>query len=672
MTDRYDRRSTNRTRAQLEAARTAGSWMPWVGIALACMGWAALGAYLYATVGLAAVLAQPPLILAAGVMAAFVPGVTLIMAGVMARESRRSTEANALVLTSARLLLEPADSAREEIHSIAEAVAKETQFVNKALAETRQRMDGLRGDIEASVTQALKATEIVRADSEVLVGKIAAERNSLQQLSEQLRLQTEALASAIPRHAESIGSAARAAQEEVRKADETLDQRLRSVDGAARQLAERIGQLDTMGAESRKRAQTLATSLQHMEEQLLRSTRMVDSAVKAGELAAAASKGTADTLRDAMSDALASAMKASETIAAQSATASDGARSAMDRLKEAGLQAEATTRSATLAARAQADETEQRINQLAEFLFRAANKATTVAESGLDRARQRIERASLLVDKMKSEDDDGPSSIDDLLLEPEPRPGEKPLPRQPEVLRPARAAAPQEFEAALREAGAPDDILAAHRAANTPRSALPQPAPLPMPLAPPATPPLMTFGSHLQASSQQPQAVPVTSATYTSNGYSPAPQPQVVPPPPAAAVGSERVASWRDLLTGVEEAPIVQRDEAAMAMMDRLDRAGVRLKQAVRASDLRRIAHASHQGERQRRRAIRDVAPGEIQRVARLLDTDRELVDAARAFVTSEEPTALRVLSSADRAREDAAPRLSAYLLLDAALGVML
>ena len=660
MTDRYDRRSTSRTRAQLEAARTAGGWMASVGIALAFMGWAALGAYLYSTVGLAAVLAQPPLILASGALAALAPGLTLIMAGVMARESRRSTEANALVLTSARLLLEPADSAREEIHSIAEAVAKETQFVNKALAETRERMDALRGDIEISVTQALKAAEIVRTDSEVLVGKIAAERGSLQQLSEQLKAQAEALAGSIPRHAETIGSAARAAHDEVRKADATLDQRLRSVDGATRQLAERIGQLDTMGAESRKRAQTLATALSHMEEQLLRSTRMVDSAVKAGELAAAASKGTADTLRDAMSDALASAMKASETIAAQSAAASEGARSAMDRLKEAGLQAEATTRTATLAARAQADETEQRINQLAEFLFRAASKATTLAESGLDRARQRIERTALLVDHMKVDDEDGASSIEDLLLEPEPRPGEAPLPRQPEVLRPARPAKPSEFEAALREAGAPDDILAAHRAANASRSSLPEPAP-------PAAP-LPTFSPRPHASSQEPLSLPVTSATYSSNGS--APVPQIVTPP--ASAGSERLASWRDLLTGGEEAPVVLRDEAAIAMMDRLDRAGVRLKQAVRASDLRRIAHASHQGEGQRRRAIRDVAPGEIQRVARLLDTDRELVDAARAFVTSEEPMALRVLSSADRAREDAAPRLSAYLLLDAALGVML
>ena len=89
----------------------------------------------------------------------------------------------------------------------------------------------------------------------------------------------------------------------------------------------------------------------------------------------------------------------------------------------------------------------------------------------------------------------------------------------------------------------------------------------------------------------------------------------------------------------------------------------------MKASDLRRIASAAHQGERHRRRAIRDVAPGEIQRVARLLDADRDLQTAARTFINSEEPDALRTLAISERAREDAHPRLSAYLLLDAALG---
>jgi hypothetical protein len=130
-------------------------------------------------------------------------------------------------------------------------------------------------------------------------------------------------------------------------------------------------------------------------------------------------------------------------------------------------------------------------------------------------------------------------------------------------------------------------------------------------------------------------------------------------------------ASWRGLLSSIDDTPTPHLHDQSAAIVDRLDRAGVRLH-AVKASDLRRIANAAHQGERQRRRAIRDTAPSEIQRVTRLLEADRDLEYAARTFVASEEPDALRVLSMADRSREDAAPRLSAYLLLDAALGTQI
>jgi hypothetical protein len=109
MTDLTDRRNSSaRVRAQLEAARTAGAWMPWAGAALALLLWGGVAAWLIAVVGFAEIFAQPPLVLAGGFAALFAPGLALICAGIMAREGARSAEANAVVLTSARLLLEPA------------------------------------------------------------------------------------------------------------------------------------------------------------------------------------------------------------------------------------------------------------------------------------------------------------------------------------------------------------------------------------------------------------------------------------------------------------------------------------------------------------------------------------------------------------------------------------
>ncbi len=600
---------------------------------MALILWGGAAAWLVAALGFETIFRQSPLLLAGGFAAFAAPGIALICAGIMAREGARSAEANSVVLHSARMLLEPAEHSREQIANIAEAVSMETQKLNRALTDTRQRLDGLKHDIESSVTAALKAAEIVRADSEVLVHKMSSERQSLTQLAESLRNQSESLAKSIPRHAQMMSEAARAAQDQVRQADATLDQRLKDLQETAGHLASRIDQLDTMGAESRKRAQNLGGALMRLDEQLVQSTRMVEAATKAGELASAAAKSTAESLRDAVSDALGSAMKATETINIRSAQAADEAHQAMVRLKEAGLQAEATTRTAALASKAHADETEQRIHRLADSVFRATNKAGHNAEGGLERARQRIEKASHLIHQMKDEPDHGSSSVDDLILEPE------------------RLAPPEE------------DFLLEKPVTQSPFPPLFAREPAPSaPTAKPTAASLDVFGRD-RMNDDELVLQNVAAPRRPGDGQAMQHDALFGPEPP-------RNPSWRDLLTGIEEVQPHAREQSAGAMIDRLDRAGVRLD--VKASDLRRIATASHHGERQRRRATRDIAPGEIQRVARLLDTDRDLQHAARSFVTTEEPDALRVLSLADRAREDAAPRLSAYLLLDAALGATL
>jgi hypothetical protein len=676
--------------------------MPWAGAAMAALLWGGIGAWVLAAVGPAAIFSQPPLVWAGGLAAIIAPGLSLIAAGIMARESARSAEANAIVLTSARLLLEPAETVRDEIGAIGEAVTRETQNAQRALVDIRTRFDGLKKDIESSVSTALKAAEIVRADSEVLVGKMNSERQSMTQLAESLRLQTDSLSKAIPRHAQMIADAARTAQEHVKGAEETMKMRLGGIEETASKLAQRIGQLDTMGAESRKRAQNLAGALMRLDEQLVQSTRMVEAATKAGELATAATKSTAESLRDSVSDALNSALKATETINERSSQAAEGAREAMLRLKEAGLQAEAATRAAALAAKSHVQETEQRVSQMSDLMFRASAKAASVAEGNLERLQHRMEKASLLIGQMK--DEKTSTSVDDLVVphEQSPPPGSngraptRETHRSPVELFMSRKSEPQrapeppriaEPEFVREVAPEPEDELVLHKEPPPPsagdlvldRRAIDEPILRTVPQRP-------LPGELRPMSLSDPKSFSETKPAAPSNGPArgndneelvlrtvEAPRRPASAQPPSqhdTFLGADQkpdaAMSWRDLLNGIDEAP-KGRDHGGH-VIDRLDRAGVRLG-AVKASDLRRIASAAHQGERQRRRAIRDVAPSEIQRVSRLLDSDRDLQTAARNFITSEEPDALRQLAMPERMREDAAQRLSAYLLLDAALG---
>jgi hypothetical protein len=576
MNDLYDyRRAPDRLRVQFEAARSAGSWMPWAGAALAVLLVGGIGAWVLASMGIEGLLALPPLALGGGIAAILAPGIALICAGVMARESARSTQANAVVLASARMLLEPAEHARSEVVSIAEAIASQTDAVNRSLADARGRLDQLKHDIDSSVTAALKACEIVRTDSEVLVSRMGAERQSMSQLAESLRNQSESLAKAIPRHAQMMSDAARTAQEQVGAAEASLDRRLKELEDTAAKLSQRIDQLDTMGAESRKRAQNLGTALMRLDEQLTQSTRMVEAATKAGELASAATKSTAESLRDAVSDALASALKATETINARAAQAAEDAQLAMSRLKDAGLQAETTTRAASLAAKAQADETEQRINQLSEFLFRAATKATNAAEAGLERARSRIEQASLLIGQIQTTEETR-TSIDDMILEPAaPIPAPSPRPAAPAAAPPARATAPPPRAES-------DALILDQRAPPEPHMETLRP-PAPKPTASGGFPSAMRdVGAtdeqvlrHIE-SLRQPMATPepVRRAApdhHSSHG------------PLLGETHRNGALSWRDLLTGIEEVPEQARD-TELTMRCRLPHA-----ETVHGKDLCRV-----------------------------------------------------------------------------------
>lgn len=618
MTDR-------RIAARMERARRAGSWMPWAAGAAALVGWGGAAALAWSTLGPDRLLALDPLTLAGGAMIALAPGLALITAGFMARESKRSSEANALVLSSARLLLTPAESSRDELASVASVIAREAEVMNEAVARAEARFSALRTSVDASIGAALKAAETMRTDSDALVARLGGERDSFVHLAEALRSQSEALADAIPRYARTVSDAAQSAQHEVASAEETLDQRLRGMEDAARRLGDRVDQLDTMGAESRKRAMSLIQALSALDDHLKQSGRIVEDARRAGELAAGTARTTAGALSSATFEAMEQARRTSEEISEKAQAAAALAQAALDRLKSAGVEAEATIRSAGLAARAQADDTEQRVNRLASHLFNAVARATHIAEAGIETARRRIPEDPAAFDPLEVEDAPPFPAA-------EPEPAEPP---RPAFHKPTASAA---VETAMRDAVTPARILEGLNAKPRPNGDRSMTSPA-IPLIPPRGEPIS------------------------------APAALHFPPIGEAEPADEEPLSWRDLLNGLDGRDPAPDGDPSTVLLKRLADAGVRLSDAVKAQDLRRIASAAHLGERQRRRAIRDVAPGEIQRVVRLLEDDRDLEAAARRFVAAEEPAVLRLLSGAERVREDADPRLSAYLFLDAALG---
>lgn len=681
-----------RFQEQYDAARRAGGWIPWACALLALAWWGGAAAYAFGKFGLDAILQTPWAELGGAFGLAFAPGMALIMAGFMGRESVRSSLTNALIMQSASHLMSPARGHAEDIRSLSDAIRSATSEVNDRLSEAERRIGELKTDMETSANAALKAAEIVRADSEALRSKLAVERDEFGALSDDLRRQLDTVSDALPKHAERISRSAQTAQEDMARAGAQLEERLAHIDETGRNLANRVAQLDQMTADTRKRAQNLVSALVSINEQLLNSSRTVDNAVKAGDLAVDASRTTADAIKSAMDSALDGGRDMVDRLTAQADAAKRAAQQALDQLNQTARAAEESVNRAMEAANKQADAVERRMDQLSARMFESATRATSAAEAGLDRARARIERATTLLSGL---DDDGTPLPQTRIIAPN-----RPDHAQPDA--PAAASDPQ-------KPAQPQQPLAAAAPSPSPQSPRPtapssssttqglgaqgldddilDPAPVNQPPPRISIQSLMPFDplEDLEdeddafdppAPTSTPQK-PVASSAAPPRAplapQAPAPLPtQTAPQTPEEPTADIEAKSpdnmtWRDLLSGIDQPD--SRHETALAFVDQLGRHGIRLKRAIRSADLRRIASAAGRGERHRRRATQQAAPGELQQIERLLRQDNDLRIAAQSYLAIEEPDALRVLAGAERAKDDAGPRLAAYLLLDAALG---
>ncbi len=620
---------------RLAHARKAGSWMPWATTALAFTWWGGAAAYSLGKYGIEALQIMPPAELGGAIAMAAGPGLALIMSGFMARESTRSARANELVLAASQELLSPASALSEEVQTLGAVIAKRSDEIQDTLNETEARVQVIRDDMKESSDSAMKAAEVVRADSEALKFKLAAERDELLSLSNSIRSQAASLAEAIPMHAEKMVRAASMAQSEVQKAGKQLDDRLNTIEVTGKNLSASAANLDHMTAESRKRAQQLVQSLMSINENLLGSSRTVDNALKAGDMAVEASKATANAIRDAMDTALDGARLTSEQVAQQASKTNTEAEDAMKRLIETAARAEGLVKQAMETTNAHVEETEKRMDRMGDHMYQAASKATHAAEAGLDRARMRIERASQLLNDGLDE------TVSNAQIEDRPIEVQKP-----------RVATPSPRPSYDDQASA-------------------KPAPDLSPFDPLEI-------EEIDNASQTPEysrnlSKPTASAEPSSPTAAAAHEVQQLSKERQREAQAKRDAqsgmSWKDLLSNIgTEGNSDVHNETALAFVEQLDRSGIRLKRAIRSSDLRRIAAATARGERQRRRATKQAAPGELTQIQRLLTQDEDLRIAAESYLALEEEEAIKFLNNAERSREDAGPRLAAYLLLDAAL----
>ncbi|MEO1661687.1 MAG: hypothetical protein AAFR51_11910 [Pseudomonadota bacterium] len=603
--------------ARLQSAQNTSTWLTWGALGIAFLWWVAAFVGAVALIGTEALGEMQPALILSGLIAIILPGLMLILAGMLAREQARSTAANALVLEAASRLLLPAETMAKDAKAFADEMSSASNEVDRSMGHALSAMKAMSAEI-GDERQRLESVTYASADNaRDLAERLGNERTGLEQLAKDLREQTDLLNDAIPEQADLMVASAKAAANEVAAAEDALQGRLTSLDQTGRGLAQKISAMDTLAAEAGERNETLLFAIARMEEKLEQSRKTVETAARAGELAAAAAGTTGDRLLESVKIALDGARDASSQIQTQTLEASESAARALAELKDAGQQAAAAVRAAGMAARAEMDIAERRATNTSQALL---NKTKSVE------ARVTATKLSRDVAPSEASPEPAPSPAEDKAIDP-----------KSVVQSPSRAVEEDLFEASadrMAKAALTDDEDVMQAQTNGHNGSNGH-APIDLDFASGEE-----SGPDLKELLAQKQAQPRSSESLS-----------------AIIADMER-----------DERSTLSREETAEALLDQLQTSGIRLTDIFRPKDKKKIAVAARKGEDQRRSAINQQVGRQVERVKQRLRGNLEMMTLARDFLALEESDALNALENTHASSKNASARLATYLLLDAAV----
>jgi hypothetical protein len=589
--------------------------------------------------GLALAEQFPPMLLAAGGVAALIPAFLIIMAGFMGRASRRSAAANALVLEATARLMAPAREAGTEGIAFAEQMKQAASEVDRAMGHALMAMKAMAAEIGDERLRLESVSYATSDNARDLATRLGAERQALEALARELRSQITTMSEAIPRQAQMMVSAARQASDEVGRADTALENRLGSMARAGDDLSRRLEALDGLAREAATRTEALTFSITRIEDKLEQSRRTVDAAVRASEVAAAAAATTGDALKGAVASALDGARQANAEINAATRGAAEEAARSLARLREAGEQAAYALRTASYAARIEGNNLERLTG------IPAPEPAPTLSAPPV--------RQTLAAPQPGYSNGNGHANGH------------------------AHGAAAANGHVAVHTNGngqAPaysngngrmtagrtsmdDDLFEASADAVIAASGM----------TPPPEPPLV-LGRDVSPSAGEPLML----RRRSDDPVSPLPDlPRRRASDHQGGSGANGSA-LRDIISDIsrEESgqPPEDREQIAENIVNRLQTSGIPLGEVFRPRSKKRIASAAHKGDAARREAIHEQAGKEVERVLHRLRGDPKLGALARQFASLEQADALAALEQTQSTSRNASARLAAFLLVDAAL----
>jgi len=591
---------------QLSVDRTRGRWILLTALGTACLWGLAASAGAIAWLGWDTIAQAESASLIAGLAAILLPGLILILAALIVRQTQQTAAANELILAAAARLVSPLDSSGEDLGTFADQVREACGAIDRAMNQSLAALKAMAAELGDERHRLESVTYASADNARDLADRLGAERARLEMLARELQAQTAALRETIPQQANHMLGAVRAAVEDISRSGTVLDEQLSAVNASGQALASRVGDLETLSNEAVQRNETLLFALAQIDEKLVQSGKIIEAASRSSEHAVAAAGTMGDRLVEAVKTAIDTARQASAEIQQRTLEASEAAATSLAQLKSAGQETSA--------------------------VLQAVRASGTTASP---RRKEAGPVSGPAPDTHAPEPEARPTPLDnDIFDAPRPTSGET-GPVQDDHAEatvvqapPSRAVEEDLFEhTADRLAATFDDTPDTFDLTDN-------------------------MASEIDAERSE-GAATIIDADFSE------------PAEPSAPANS-----LSDIIADMErqEHAPMSREETALALVNQLMDSGIRLPDIFRPREKKKAALASRKGDKPRRSAINQSVGRQVDRVRKRLRNDGTLMMLARDFVAHEQTDALNALENTHSTQKNASARLAAFLLVDAAL----
>ena len=150
----------------------------------------------------------------------------LVFAAAVSRQSRRTHEANLLLITASESLLAPAKSAEKDIRSLAEATRYSSVLISQTSQDAMASLKAISKNMEQERVRAESVGYAMADNARDLSERLAHERKSLETLSRKLDEQSSLISQAAPSQLAEIDAATAKARASFAATDLQLKERI--------------------------------------------------------------------------------------------------------------------------------------------------------------------------------------------------------------------------------------------------------------------------------------------------------------------------------------------------------------------------------------------------------------------------------------------------------------